>query len=322
MEDKYITYKAADFAAEESFIEWVRKRPPQLDRAWTDWLEHHPELQPEVETATRLVKGLQFKEPSFEGADRLWARIAADTQTPAAASPKVTRRFSISYIAMAAAASVALLLYFGWGWFGGQTVQVGAGENLVYQLPDASSVHLNAGSEIAFSSRKWSEERQVKLQGEAFFEVEKGNAFIVTTDNGQVEVLGTSFNVYSREDRFRVACSTGRVQVSSGQKSVLLTPGESCYLSAAGDLVKVTAVEKETAWRKGVFQFENQPLAEVFGELERQYKVTIEATPEILQQLYTGAFDNKQLDSALYNVCWPMKLNAVRDGSEINIVTE
>ena len=80
-------------------------------------------------------------------------------------------------------------------------------------LPDASEVILNSGSKLSYSERKWDEERKLSLEGEAFFKVAKGEKFTVNTSLGSVSVLGTQFNVKSREGFFEVTCYAGLVRV-------------------------------------------------------------------------------------------------------------
>ncbi|MFW5821322.1 MAG: FecR family protein, partial [Bacteroidota bacterium] len=76
-------------------------------------------------------------------------------------------------------------------------------------LPDSSFVALNAGSKIRYSSRKWKKERNVELNGEAFFKVKKGSQFNVKTDQGTVTVLGTEFTVEDWDNYYQVSCYSG-----------------------------------------------------------------------------------------------------------------
>lgn len=178
-----------------------------------------------------------------------------------------------------------------------------------YQLPDGSKVSMNADSRISWSDKTFINERNVSFTGEAFFDIAKGTPFTVETDNGSVKILGTSFNVYARGDSFKVSCFTGKVLVSSGGKSVEISPGESAELS--GNMLKNYAEnypEKIKGWINGEFYFENSSLAEVFDEIERQFNVKL-ASQVIKQGFFTGSFTTKDLRSALDIVCIPMDLN-------------
>ena len=126
---------------------------------------------------------------------------------------------------IAAAASLLLLVSVWWFWTGQDTQIVNpAGAHLTYTFPDNSQVKLNADSRITFSPDSWNKSRLVNLQGEAFFEVQKGSTFTVETDHGKVTVLGTSFNIYSRNDQFRSGLCHGK---STGYHF----PGTSSYIN-------------------------------------------------------------------------------------------
>ena len=164
---------------------------------------------------------------------------------------------------------------------------------------------LNAGSQITFSE-DWSDDRSLELQGQAFFEVVKGSKFRVATVAGVVEVLGTSFDVYSRDDNFRVSCRTGRVRVSAGKQTVEIAPGFTAVLENKRLLVGKFDLS-EADWRNGEFIFRDTPLNEVFLELGRQFNIRIKAQSHE-GRIYTGRFSNKNLQEALQLICLPMGL--------------
>jgi ferric-dicitrate binding protein FerR (iron transport regulator) len=99
------------------------------------------------------------------------------------------------------------------------------GSHVSYILSDGSEIRLNSDSKISFSNKKFVASRQLSLNGEAFFEVKKAGPFTVKSPNGTVTVLGTSFNVFSRDNEFKVACLTGEVRVTSLNQSVTIGPG-------------------------------------------------------------------------------------------------
>src|SRR5688572_4479138 len=105
-------------------------------------------------------------------------------------------------------------------------VQTKYAESKTVRLPDQSTVKLNAGSFFTYDAASWEDARTVELHGEAFFEVKKNGApFTVTTSNASVHVLGTTFNVRSRDDNTEVICLTGKVDFGNKEigKSVVLT---------------------------------------------------------------------------------------------------
>jgi transmembrane sensor len=148
------------------------------------------------------------------------------------------------------------------------------GEQKKIELPDHSIMTLNSMSKAEYAS-DWSKERTLKLSGEAFFEVEKGSTFSVVTDQGVVEVKGTSFDVFARPEKFRVECRTGKVNVTCGKSIVELTPGNGAEL-LAGKLVIDQINTDGNDWKTGVFTFSEEPIENVFLEIERQFGVVIQ----------------------------------------------
>lgn len=172
-------------------------------------------------------------------------------------------------------------------------VKTGNGEFLTEELPDGSTVELNAGSELAYQPYWWLFDRNVTLEGEGFFEVEKGSRFAVHSQNGMTEVLGTSFNVYTRMDEYRVYCATGKVRVSDkSDHSVLLVPGEMAALSNTIELSKSTpeSGDENLSWRMGMFIYNTTPLTKVMADLERHYSVEIIVENLSDSLKYTGLF--------------------------------
>ena len=160
------------------------------------------------------------------------------------------------------------------------------------------------------------------MNGEAFFEVKKGRPFIITTDQGNVEVLGTRFNVRARAGVLKVDCLSGKVRVTGRSKdSQVLTAGMFTDNSENGRLSIPAPLDTALigAWREGRFLFSEATLKEVFAEIERQFDVSVETTPQVLARRTTTFFERGNLDSALYKVCWPMQLEARRKGKIVTI---
>jgi transmembrane sensor len=182
------------------------------------------------------------------------------------------------------------------------------GTHKEYQLPDGSLVSINAESKMVFEKAQFNQKRYLSLEGEAFFKVQKGKAFIVHTNFANVKVLGTSFDVLARVNTFKVSCVTGKILVYSDNQSILIYPGESIAL-VNNKLSKYQDknIEKVSNWRQGRFYFENIALNLVFKELERQFNVNL-ILPETDNKFFTGEFSNNNLADALDIVCIPMDL--------------
>lgn len=324
MNDKYLTYDALELAQDDAFIQWVKNGDSPMPEEWDKWLGQHPEKREEMEEARLIVQSILIKEApvSEERISLLWEKIDAATEERAVRA-KVLQLRPYRWLGYAAAAALALLIAF---FFlrpdGAVTIENGFGQVAQHILPDGSTVELNAGTTIRYEKATWAIARRVSLEGEAFFEVKKGTPFVVETPKGEVIVLGTSFNIKTFEGRFDVQCYTGQVQVSAEGKRELLTAGQMAHW-AESDWQRATFdATNNPGWQRGRFEYHSTPLQEVFAEMERQFDIRIDAPDSILARTYTGSFERNALDSALYRVCWPMKLKSSRSGKAVIIQTE
>lgn len=322
MKEIYQNYDAVQLAADEAFIRWVKEPTSGQDAAWEAWLDRHPQQRPVVDEARILVKAIRFKpdKPAVD-TDRLWQRIQASKAEPAAVKPIKSRRRFLYRIAGGAAAAVALLLIFIFGIDRPREIRTAYEEHRTFTLPDQSRVQLNADTRLRYDDSG----RRIELEGEAYFEVEKGSRFTVTTDLGQVEVLGTKFNVYSRAGQLQVQCTEGRVRVTTPAQpeGVILTPDMAGTLDSNGRLVTkvLNELEAEVDWLQDYYRFELEPLRVVFREVERQFGVEIEAADSIMSLRHTGFFEGARLDSALFEICVPHNLESEIIGKKVSITT-
>ncbi|WP_299223338.1 FecR family protein [uncultured Psychroserpens sp.] len=188
----------------------------------------------------------------------------------------------------------------------------------IITLPDNSIVNLNELSEIEYDSSNWSEQRSLNLNGEAFFDVEKGKRFEVYTDFGKVSVLGTAFNVFSRDSVFRVSCYEGLVQVMCNGKKVKLPAGTEFKL-ASGQSSTSSIVITEPYWLKNMSVFENAAFIDVINELEKHYNIKVQYPSEINAN-FTGAFEHENLENALKSITSPLNLTYIVQNSNQVII--
>ena len=99
-----------------------------------------------------------------------------------------------------------------------------------YQLPDGSFVALDRKGTISLDEDDFLDNRTLNLKGRAYFDVKKGASFNIKTKYGSVEVIGTSFDVDSRNDELFVQVYSGIVSISNGMKSTKLVKGQSAVL--------------------------------------------------------------------------------------------
>jgi transmembrane sensor len=220
---------------------------------------------------------------------------------------ETNRRRILKIISFSAAASVLLFIsIFTFTKLSTTSTKTAYGIHQTMLLPDGSEVILNAGSELTYHRWKWSENRVVNLDGEAFFKVKKGNKFMVKTFNWTISVLGTSFNVYNRENVFMVACITGKVSVKADNNNeAILNPNQKFNSNEDHfEILKNIDPIKELSWINNSFAFNAVPLSDVFKELERQYNVKIEYHGDF-RKSYSGVFPKSSIENVLDIVCRP-----------------
>ena len=195
-----------------------------------------------------------------------------------------------------------------------------SGKDVLHQLPDGSTANLNASSSI-FYNEDW--DRSISLSGEAFFKVMEGSTFTVKTPFGEVQVLGTSFNVFARDSIFEVACKTGKVRVYIPEKSITeeLTPGDKLF--ARMDTVFQTKLELEEIgnWTSGEFFFSNRPIREVLDEIERQYQTTIDIRNGDTLRFTGYFFKDADINTTLDLICLPLGLQFEKQ-DDVYVITE
>lgn len=217
------------------------------------------------------------------------------------------------------AAAIAVLLTGVWFYTNSleDTVTTQFAESKELVLPDMSEIILNADSEIAYNEKKWDRNRNVSLQGEAFFKVAKGKRFTVTTNAGTVTVLGTQFNVEHRGDFFEVSCYEGIVSVGFDSKEIRLTAGRSVVVINGGMTEGNVPANGRPSWINKESSFKSIPLSYVLAEFERQHNIKVETRNIDLNQLYTGTFSNTDINLALRSIATPSRIKFNLEGDKV-----
>ena len=208
------------------------------------------------------------------------------------------------WIGSAAAAVIALFLLYNIPVFTTKniqpeialnTIKVPAGQRVEVTLSDGTHIWLNARSEFSYPASFNGNTREVRLKGEAFFDVAKdrNKKFIVNTGRCEVEVLGTQFNVEAYDDRESVKTTLveGSVDVQAGGEKVRLIPHEQLqyHKNTAEMEVREVNVREIIAWKNGWFVFDNTTLGEIVKTLQRWYNIEVEfIRPELEHLRFTG----------------------------------
>lgn len=195
-------------------------------------------------------------------------------------------------------------------------------------LPDGSRVYLNSESVIKYKS-DFRYNRQIFLEGEAFFNVVRDtlNPFTIDLGNTQVNVLGTSFNITAYPDRasISVAVASGEIAVihhkSSGEKMTEnLTSLQFVEVNQDGPFIKsmISDPNEFFAWREGKLIFKKASLEQVIYKLEKWYDVEFSIeNKDILIAGFTGTYDNETLEIVLDGMAFTSNFNYVFDGKKV-----
>lgn len=187
-----------------------------------------------------------------------------------------------------------------------QTISVPAGQRINITLTDGTNVWLNARTSLSYPVKFSKKNRQVVLDGEAYFDVAKDNnkPFIVQTEKYNVEVLGTKFDVdaYSEAGEFATTLMSGSVRVSSAanpEETLTLKPDNKVYLKDGK--LHVTTVDDYNSyrWKEGLICFKNATFISIMKDFEKYYGLNIQVkNKEVRKFLYTGKF--RQTDGIDY----------------------
>lgn len=161
------------------------------------------------------------------------------------------------------------------------TVTVPRGKEFSLRLSDGTQVWLNSESSLVFPVRFGDGPREVTVTGEAYFDVahDASRRFVVHADTVSVSVYGTAFNIssYADEGTIETTLVRGSVEVRSGHRRAMLQPGQQARVGREGAIfdVRQVAAEDYAAWTRGLFTFNDEPIASICRKLSRWYGVEI-----------------------------------------------
>lgn len=175
------------------------------------------------------------------------------------------------------------------------TVSTPHGESFTLTLADGSRVRLNAGSSLRFPVYFGQDQRDVYLQGEAFFEVNASatRPFTVHVQEQAIQALGTSFNVKAFDPRgTRSTLLTGAVHVVTPERTLVLHPGQQAYFDGAHFTTRPADTEVVTAWMHGQFAFDNERLGDVLADMQHWYGIELVHGTGNFNRRFTGRIDH------------------------------
>lgn len=338
---RYSDYTAFDFIQDDFFIKWVIHDDDEAAVFWKKWLEINPHKHGELQLAKDFLSRVSYEEThkmnesefarihenilrfndqqSIRDQNR-WKRVLAKVSWSVAAAILV---FVSSLLIFLEKEGTPIMIPV----IETQTISTPKSGKRPVKLPDGSMVRLNGNSNITFPKEFFGNEREVWLDGEAFFEVapDSTKPFIIRSEDFTVEVLGTSFNYrsFNEEQLKKVAVVTGKVKVMIPENEPLLITPE---LMAVYDIRSNKIVTErfdvkfETSWKDGILYFHRSPLDFVFDQLENWYDVNIEVSPEVsLKDLYSGEYQNETLQNVLFGIGYTSGFNYSINGKQVKI---
>ncbi|CAN5912079.1 pyoverdine signaling pathway anti-sigma factor FpvR [soil metagenome] len=292
-------YTVEELLTDESFLAYVLRTDQEAVRQWENRLRQHPEQAPVIEEASHLIRLMAFKpEPIADAAiaqevQKLETWLSSAPVRPISAGQPVLKQ-AWGYSWLRVAASLLFLLVpavIAWMLLSKPAellaYQTSAGESTVVVLPDSSVVFLSGNSTPRYPSN-WQGQptREVWLEGEAFFHVQPkpvpgGVKFLVHAAHATVEVLGTRFNVWNRDQKTKVVLSSGKVKVNVGEgderQPVFMEPGEMVELSASSPkpLKSKVTLEEHPAQKEKKIVFQDAPIRQIALVVKEYYDLKV-----------------------------------------------
>lgn len=326
-------YTVDQLASDSDFRRWVLNPDTKDLLFWQQFLAEHPDQVQKVYTAQNLVQA-SFKmvarnQLSPERKELLHNNLMDLVRN---------RKKSVSFKFWSYAAAAIITLLIGWSVYQGVLFEkqdpeyyaTTFGERKQLTLPDHTIVDLNANSLLRLGAEWENGTREVWLDGEAYFRVEKKPftkaKFIVHTKGLDIEVLGTQFNVNTRKSSTKVLLEEGKVKllVKEGKEPtapLYLAPGELADFSQKTGSIKKQILEKTqkiVSWKEGYLIYEKAALNEVINDIQSTYGlvVTVEEN-ELLDKTISGAFPTDNLDEFLKTAEVLFGLKVTKNGNEI-----
>jgi len=187
------------------------------------------------------------------------------------------------------------------------TLSTDYGQTYVVILPDQTKVWLNSASTLIYHTNfNKVSRREVKLIGEAYFEVskDKKRPFSVFTGNQQIKVLGTHFNVSSYEDDQveKTTLLEGSIRMTSANMSEVLKPGQQGQLVNGNIKVSAVYTALAVAWKNNEFLFDAEDIEDVMKLIKRWYNVDVVYEGPKPTKRFTGGISRFDMVSKVLDV--------------------
>lgn len=310
-----IEYKLEDFILDESFVNFATNKN-QVDIAkWENWFSQNPKNSRIAVEAKMLITKLRFHKQELPNnliSDE-WRKLSLRLHLNEIKQPRKNKTIFLKRMSRyAAVASILMLLASAFYYFSASSIKdpdiiyqqlcVAKGESEEVILPDGTVVFINSDSKLKYQENFGETSREVFLEGEAWFDVShnEDKPFIVHTQENDIRVLGTAFNVYAYPDEniFRTSLERGKISLAHNNgKEIELKVNQTYVLLKNTNeitLCESANVEVYSAWKNGDIVFKNHKFTEILKTLERTHNLTfILQNKNVGKCNYTGCFTTK-----------------------------
>lgn len=344
---KYEHYSVEDFLQDELFVQWCYSASPELTEFWQHWCQQYPEKVPVMQKSREIIQSVEYKEQeiaSEETYQRILQEVLQGSEKKEIKRRQITYRQDYWKVAVILFMLIAAAVFY----LGRQNSQLTevysptvtyvekycpAGKKMSIMLNDGTKVRLNADTYLRYAENFGDSIREVKLTGEAFFEVAKDTKrpFVVRSQYLQTTVLGTSFNMQAYPDSKEtdVAVVEGLVQVAASEqnkdsdsKQVFLAKGEKVSYKANENVWKKDTVQVPSIgrWRHWELVFEQDDMIDIARKLERWYGVKAIVKGPFLRKIsYSGTYQNNTLYAVLEGIAYSAKISYILQGDTVYI---
>lgn len=303
---------------DESFRNWIKNPTPELNRFWSEWLEQNKDKEILVLQAEEVIRGIEFKEYFADSTtkSRILNQIKADSISRSSKVYNLNLFFKIAALLVLSVGLGGSLMYF----FNSDIHLIGSNtqqrviENAIGQkskvmLSDGTVVYLNSTSKLTYPTAFDTDERVVYLSGEAYFDVTPNpeRPFRVKTDALDVLVLGTEFNVKTKDSNYDISLVEGKVRlITESNAKTELSPGQQVSFNKESQVFSYNSFDTKfvTGWKDGSLVFRNSSFKEVMDQLHEWYgiHITLNKSSQIQSWSYTATFENESLENVLQNM--------------------
>ncbi|MDF9799486.1 transmembrane sensor [Catalinimonas alkaloidigena] len=338
----YEYFHVNDFVTDHFFQRWVRSPDELTNTFWEQWLRDHPAKRNIIQEARVIVKSVEIEEAQYSEDDfqEVKSSIKAELfegYSQQSSKKNITLNLSSRFRWLKSAAVVSgliiLSIFLLQQWLPTAEYSTGYGKQRKVVLPDGSQVLLNANTTLKIAA-DWDENREVWLDGEAYFEVEKKMdtspkaelcKFIVHAQEIDIEVLGTSFNVLDRRNLTLVVLEEGVVELKKKEveeERLRMQAGELVSYSKQNQSFKrkKANIRVDLSWKNGKHTYEATPLKVIGKKIEDDYGLTVKFESEELgERRFSASVPFGELDVLLNLIAKSMQVDITNKDGVITI---